>query len=46
VYLYRGRSDCVAVVPLNAGEQPTPEWIVQRIGMAQWALVSDWTPAV
>jgi hypothetical protein len=45
VYLYRGRSDCVAVVPLKAGEQPSPELIVQRIGIAQWRMVSDWKPA-
>jgi hypothetical protein len=44
VYLYRGRSDCIGIVELKADEQPTPELIVRRIGMAAWQLVSDWQP--
>ena len=44
VYLYRGRSECVAIVPLRAGEKPTPELIAQRVGLGTWKLVSDWRP--
>ena len=40
MYLYRGRSDCVAVVPLKAGEKPTPELIAERVGLRIWKQVS------
>src|SRR5579862_9648698 len=36
VYLYRGRSECVTIVPLKAGEMPTPELMVQRVGLGTW----------
>jgi hypothetical protein len=44
VYLYQGRSECVAIVNLKLGEEPTPELIVRRIGVAAWKVVSDWEP--
>ena len=44
VYLYGERSECVAVVPLKAGEMPTPELITQRVGLGTWKLVRDWRP--
>jgi hypothetical protein len=44
VYLYRGRSECVAIVAVKANEEPTPKLIVRRIGMAAWKVVSDWQP--
>ena len=44
VYLYRGRAECVAVVPLKGGEEPTPELIAERIGLGTWKKVSDWRP--
>ncbi len=44
VYLYQGRSDCMAIVDLKLGEVPTPELIVRRIGMAALKVLSDWVP--
>jgi hypothetical protein len=44
VYLYQGRSECVAIVDLQLDEEPTPELIVRRFGMATWKVVSDWEP--
>jgi hypothetical protein len=43
-YHYRGRSECVAVVPLKVGEKPTPELIAERVGRRTRKLVSDWCP--
>jgi hypothetical protein len=44
VYLYRNRSECLAIVDLKANEEPSPELIVRKIGMAAWKVVSDWEP--
>jgi hypothetical protein len=30
---------------LDPGEQATVAWMVRRIGVRQWMLVSDWRPA-
>lgn len=44
VCLYLPNKECVAYEGRGPGEQPTPEWIVRRIGLGRWARVSDWRP--
>jgi hypothetical protein len=34
LYLYRNPAECVTIVDLKANEEPTPELILRRIGMA------------
>jgi hypothetical protein len=45
VALYDARGQCIAYEGLDPGEQATAAWMVRRIGVGQWKLVSDWRPA-